>query len=154
MGGYIQDLRKVVGHKALFMPCAAGVFIDGWKILLQKRTDDGSWAVHGGGLELGETYLEALKRELREELNIEVTNATFFKCYSGKNLHHIYPNGDEIYGVEEAYIIDSFEGKMHADEDEVSELKWFDIDSLPEDIHKPDIELIDDVIDYIKHKNI
>lgn len=150
--GYIQDLRKLVGHGALFMPCAAGVFVDGRKILLQKRADDGSWAVHGGGLELGETYLEALTRELKEELNIDVKKATFFKCYSGKNLHHIYPNGDEIYGVEEAYIIDDYDGDLHADKEEVVDLKWFDIDILPENLHKPDIDLINDLVEYIKSK--
>lgn len=32
----------------------------------------------GGGVELGEGILDALHRELKEELNLEVSNATFF----------------------------------------------------------------------------
>ena len=37
------------------------------KILLQKREDNGCWAIHGGGIELGEQYIDALNREIKEE---------------------------------------------------------------------------------------
>ena len=42
MGGYIMDLRKLVGHRPL-MQCAAGVIVmdGGGRILLEKRTDNG-----------------------------------------------------------------------------------------------------------------
>ena len=45
------------------------IYKDG-KILLQKREDNGMWALHGGGMEIGETYLETLKRE--NLINVEV----------------------------------------------------------------------------------
>ena len=48
------------------------IYKDG-KILLQKREDNGCWAIHGGGIELGEKYIEALNREIEEELNIKPT---------------------------------------------------------------------------------
>lgn len=37
--------------------------------------DDGSWTFLGGGVEDGETEIEALHRELKEEANIEVIHA-------------------------------------------------------------------------------
>ena len=148
--GYISEIRKKVGHDAIFMPGPAGSIIKENKILLQKRTDDGNWSLHGGAMEFGETLEEALEREVKEEINIKPINPEFIKIYSGKNYHFFYPNKDEVYTVVALYLISEYEGDLKADQDEVSELKWFDIDSLPENLHKPDIELINDSIEYYK----
>ena len=42
--GYILNLRKVVGHRALILP-GAGVFVvnDKNEILIEKRADNGLW---------------------------------------------------------------------------------------------------------------
>ena len=149
---YIPYIRQYIGNKAIFMPCSGGIFINDNKILLQKRADDGTWAIHGGALELGETFEDCLKREIKVELNIEITKYKFLKSYSGKSLHHVYPNGDEVYGIVDTFLVEEYDGDFKIDESEVSELKWFDIDMLPNNIHKPDIELINDAIEYIKNK--
>jgi 8-oxo-dGTP pyrophosphatase MutT (NUDIX family) len=52
------------------------------RILLQHRTNDafrlpGYWAFFGGGIEKGETPMEALIREIREELSYQVQNPNF-----------------------------------------------------------------------------
>ena len=89
---YISKIRKKIGHDAIFMPAAACCIVKDKKILLQKRVDNGKWATHGGGLEPGETFLEALERELKEELNIKPINPEIVNIYSGKDLHIVYPN--------------------------------------------------------------
>ena len=73
------------------------IYKDG-KILLQKREDNGCWAIHGGGIELGEKYIEALNREIEEELNIKPINPELMGIYSGKELFNIYPKSkDQVY---------------------------------------------------------
>jgi len=50
------------------------------EILLSDEYEHGTFFTKfpGGGVELGEGVLEALHRELKEELNLEVLNPTFF----------------------------------------------------------------------------
>ncbi len=56
---------------------AAGLVFRGGKVLItQRRAEDdlgGLWEFPGGKRKAGESYPEALRRELREELSIEVT---------------------------------------------------------------------------------
>lgn len=151
--GYISNIRKKVGHDAIFMPSASCGIINDDKILLQKRTDNGKWDIHGGSLELGETFLEALERELKEELNIMPINPEIVNIYSGNDLHFIYPNNDEVYCISIIYLVKEYEGELKPDYDEVSEIRWFDLDKLPENIQEPAIKLINDIIIYYKKNN-
>lgn len=148
--GYISNMRKKVGHDAIFMPAAGCVIVKDKKILLQKRVDNKKWAVHGGGLELGESFIEGLQREVKEELNVKPINPELVNVYSGKDLHFIYPNNDEVYAISAIYIVREYEGELKVDEKEVAELKWFDINKLPENIHEPDIKPIMDIKERLK----
>ena len=61
------------------------------RILLQYRNKDNkwnqdSWGEFGGQIEEGETPEEAVKRELKEELGIELVDLKFFK----KNFLNIF----------------------------------------------------------------
>ncbi len=41
------------------------------EILMIRRTDNGNWAVPGGGMDLGESIIDTALRETREETGIE-----------------------------------------------------------------------------------
>lgn len=151
--GYISDIRKKVGHDAIFMPSAGCGIIKNGKILLQKRVDNGKWATHGGSLELGETFLDAVKREIKEELNIEIINPELVNIYSGDKMHFVYPNNDEVFIIAAIYLVKEYEGELKPDYEEVSEVKWFDIDNLPDNLHQPDIQAIRDIITFYKKSN-
>lgn len=52
-----------------------GVIFDGATVLLAKRGQEpakGTWSLPGGAVELGEKVVDALKREIREEIGIEI----------------------------------------------------------------------------------
>jgi 8-oxo-dGTP diphosphatase len=56
--------------------CVDGVFLKDGKILLLKRSTEpfnGHWHLVGGHLEESETLKEALKREFKEETNLDIT---------------------------------------------------------------------------------
>ena len=68
-GNYITEMRKDVGHAPL-MVISCGVIIENEKgeILLQKRRDNGLWAIIGGSMEIGEKFIETVKREAFEKV--------------------------------------------------------------------------------------
>lgn len=130
--GYISDIRKFIGH-APIMCIGAGAIIynkEG-KILLQKRSDNGQWGNPGGAMELGETVLETLRREIKEETSLEIENPEFFAIYSGESEHIIYPNKDEVYCINVIYTVKHYTGFLKKDE-ESEELKFFSLDEIPE----------------------
>ena len=147
---YISEIRKKVGHDPVFMPASGCVIIKDNKILLQKRVDNGKWAVHGGSLELHETFLDSVTREVFEEIGIEIINPIPIGTYSGDIMHFFYPNGDEVYVVAVFYLVTDYKNELKIDEGEVQEIKWFPIDNLPSNINDPDINGINDAIDYYR----
>lgn len=138
MSNYIMDLRKVVGHAPL-LQAGASIIIENedGQVLLGKRTDNHQWGHAGGSIELGETVEEAAKRELFEEMGLVADEMELFYINSGEETHYIYPNGDEVYNVEIIYICRKYHGTIKRQEEEVEELKFFDVDDIPEGISDP-----------------
>lgn len=153
MGNYIMDLRKKVGHETLIMPCACVIIGDGnGRILLQQRQDDGKWGHHGGAVEVDENTMDAVRRELLEELNIELEELELLGVYSGKKYHHIYPNGDETSCIDIVYVCHKFKGDIKFVDGEVKQVQWFDKDTIPKNLSDNPKESIQDY--YKKYFNI
>lgn len=148
---YIKDLRKLVGHMPIMYPVVSLVIYNNGKILLQRRSDNGRWSLHGGGINLGEKYVDALKREIMEELNIEPINPKLFGIYSGKELFNIYPSGDQVYILNHVFICENFIGNIDFNDDEVMEFKWFDINNLPDNLFPVDTPIINDIKLYFEN---
>jgi len=134
---YVKGIRNYIGHDPLLLVAAGAIIHKGRQILLQKRGDNGTWAIHGGYIELGETVEETVRRELKEEIGITPINLKFYKVFSGEDMHYICPNGDEVYLVNVIFLCDEYEGELKQDDDEVVELKWFDVNNLPNNINSP-----------------
>lgn len=73
--------RTVPKEKLSFRPSVYGIVVSDHKLLLTKIRSTGKLWVPGGGVELGETLEQALKRETWEEcgIDIEVGAQVLFK---------------------------------------------------------------------------
>lgn len=148
---YLKSVREKVGHMPIFVPSACLIIYKDGKVLLQKRADNQKWDMHGGYIEPNETILETLDREMKEELNIKPINPELMGIYSGYNK---YPNEDEVYLFRTCFICTEYEGEISFNDKEVLEVKWFDVDNLPTNIHECDRDVLEDIKKYVDTKKV
>ena len=110
-------------HTRFTVTAGAIIFNDQKQVLLLKhRFRAGSgWGLPGGFLERGEQPIEALRRDLREEIGLEVEDVEVFEARSFKK-----PKQVEVL----------FRARANADVKpltmEVERAEWFPLDSIPE----------------------
>jgi 8-oxo-dGTP pyrophosphatase MutT (NUDIX family) len=140
---YILELRKLVGHRPLMMVGTATLIVDADnRLLMMKRSDNGSWGLPGGGVELGEELMSAASRELREETGLEADELRLFGVFSGPKFFYRYPNGDEVFGVMIVYLAHAWHGEVCLN-DEHTEWGWFAAADIPVDLNPLIIPLIE-----------
>ena len=105
-----------------------GVVLDGGnKVFLVRHSYVAGWHLPGGGVEVGETFLEALRRELVEEGRIELT--------AEPALHGLFFNGHVSRRDHVAvYIVRQFrQDRPPEPNHEIVECGFYDADALPAD---------------------
>ncbi len=112
----------------------AGVVIlkDGKTLLLKRKGSHSAdcWGSAGGHVEFGETPAEAVKREARKELGIEIGNLKFVSCAN------LLKEGRHYIDI--SFTADIISGEPTILEPEFAEdLQWFSLDKLPEPLFEP-----------------
>jgi 8-oxo-dGTP pyrophosphatase MutT (NUDIX family) len=158
VANYVQEIRKYVGKKPIFMPGAGVVLYDSRaeEIVMQKRSDNGCWGIFGGAMEFGEQPEDTAKRELFEESGVQATALELIGVEAGQALFHEYPNGDQVYNVACLFVCKAWEGTPHVHDDESLEIKRFSISALPasEVWNPPDYQLIQRFLSWSKVEKI
>ena len=113
-------------HTRFTVTAGAVIFNDQKQVLLLKhRFRAGSgWGLPGGFLERGEQPIEALRRELREEIGLEVEDVEVFAARSFKK-----PKQMEILFRARGNTSEATVKPLTID---VERAEWFSLDSLPE----------------------
>lgn len=117
--GFVLSLlsKKTVGVRMLL--------IQDQKVLLVKHSYQSDWYTIGGGVEAGETPLEAMKRELKEEVGGTLLNdPTLFSVYHSRNEKR---DDYVVFYVAEGCT----QEVVHSDE--IAEKGWFPLNDLPPD---------------------
>lgn len=161
----VIELSKIIGYPVFTRLCmgklnhkfvllqdgAVGIIVNKkGEILLQKRADNDLWGLPGGCQELGESFEETIIREIKEETNLDVEekDLELIDLVSGKSRMRKYPNGDVVINNTPLYYIKKYSGELKCNE-ESKEMKFFDLNNLPQNQHDPDL-----VERYIKWNNI
>ena len=116
------------------------------KVLLGRRNSDpkkadselhgeSTWTLPGGKIHFGEKIQDAARREVKEETGIIVNKLKVVSI--GNEIVH------DAHFVTIGFLCEDFEGEPKVMEpDEITEWKWFSLNSLPELIYPPSLKLI------------
>lgn len=145
MPDYIHTVRALTGHIPLILNAAAGIVVRNRReVLLQERAD-GGWCLPGGYLEFGETYAEAVVREMKEDAGLDVEIIQSLGMYDN-HYYMDYPNGDRVMNIAQAFLVKPVGGALdQAAKNETAQLRYFPFTALPPIIFKQNEDMILDV---------
>ncbi|MBT2691659.1 NUDIX hydrolase [Bacillus sp. ISL-55] len=110
----------------------AAIIKDNYILMTKHVYPDGSfWTLPGGGLEAGETFEDAVIREVREEVNLDVEVVDYL--FTGQYSH----------GEERCFLVRSINDKEASlgydpevgEQQTLKEVKWHSLESMKDDLH-------------------
>ncbi|PPR08374.1 MAG: hypothetical protein CFH44_01125 [Proteobacteria bacterium] len=122
----------MVDEKQILKAAVHAFVINDNKLLMSIRSKNGEpylWGVPGGHVDDIEVSSQALIREMKEEINLDINKGEFKLVFS---MHRA--------GVNKPYFCTFFEVETNLanlknnEPEKCDELKWFDLDELPENI--------------------
>ena len=112
------------------------IFNNKGEVLLVKRTSKtrnqaGQWSKPGGGIEFGEKVEDAIKREIKEEVGVDIELTRFLGFVDD------IMESDHQHWITFNYVAKIISGEVKNMEPEKhEEMKWFSLDNLPKELNK------------------
>ena len=120
-----ERLAADLGYATAKVSAGAAIFDDGGRILLVKRTSDGTWGFPAGGVDPNESASEAAIRETREETGIEARIDELIDVYHGE------PGKSGPHSVVHVqYLCERTDG-THQPSHETDAVRYWNIDAVP-----------------------
>ena len=116
----------------------AAILNDKNEVLLTRRSpqvrEPGKWCLPGGHFEGGETWIEAMRREINEEVGIVVEKERLIGVYSDPSLtvtSEVSQDGFRRQFLVVLFEVTKFRGEIKPNE-EVDLWGWYSMSNLPE----------------------
>jgi len=130
---YAGQLRSAVGNRPLILPSARAIVRDTeGRVLFVRRRDNGHWVMPAGSLELGESILDCVRREVKEESGLDVVAATLVAIYSEPRFAFTNAYGGEHQMLALVFRIDAWAGELAIATDETIDARFFALEALPD----------------------
>lgn len=123
--------------KEMFKSAVHMIIMNNDKLLIQKRKGTKLWpgyyALPAGHIDVGENQYEALVREAKEELNIEINPKDITNSYVVLRRNYFEIDGKKLEPYIDYYFeISKYQGVPSiVEQDKYDELIWADINDLP-----------------------
>ncbi|QEA33195.1 NUDIX domain-containing protein [Leuconostoc carnosum] len=129
---YIARMREKVGHEGMIFVSAYGVL---WNekhdaILLEKRWDsDVGWCFPGGYLEYGDSPMQAVVREFKEETGLDVEVVRMLGLSTNLTAKNSWGDAQETIGV--GFEVRQLGGILKKDGTETIDLQFVNVSPEP-----------------------
>lgn len=130
------DMKRGVDHIGVTV---CFVVHDGeGNVLLQKRSqgcrdERGTWDVGGGAVEFGENIVDAVKREVFEELKVKPLKVEYIITFDAHRTNH---DGEKTHWIALGHAVQVDRSKvMIGEPHKIDELDWFTSINLPSPLH-------------------
>lgn len=141
-----EVLEKEIAHdrNLLHNEIACFVINSNKEILLQKRSmnkrfNPGKWGLCAGHVDSGESLEDATIREIKEEIGLDVT-VDELHTFTEREINIKEKNSHIAYFY---YLVtDKKEDEFVIQEEELSEVKWFNVDYIIELVEKEDTSTV------------
>ncbi|MER5835879.1 NUDIX domain-containing protein [Streptomyces sp. NPDC002130] len=128
-----EDAPDAPAANSLVPAASAIVVDDAGRILLQRRRDNGMWALPGGAMHIGESLPECAVRETREETGFDVEITGIVGTYSNPRHVFAYDDGEVRQEFSICFLARPVSGRLAVSE-ESTDVRWFEpteVDGLP-----------------------
>lgn len=147
---FLEKLRNKIFHtwflltRSMTMGVRVAAFDDMGRIFLVRHTYIRGWHLPGGGIERGETALEAVHKELQEEGNLVVQGevellAVFYNTHVTNRDHVLF------------YKCNVEQTKTKQNDHEIAEAGFFDLTRLPDGVTSATQRRIDEIAAGLGH---
>ncbi|WP_404289562.1 NUDIX hydrolase [Glutamicibacter arilaitensis] len=126
---FITELRTHIGHGMLWLSGVKIVVLDGTKVLLVRRADNGLWTLPAGIIEPGEEASHTAVREVHEETGVDCELTHLLGI--GVTAPATYPNGDHAQYLDVVFRATHVGGTAQINDDENVEVGYFELDDRP-----------------------
>jgi 8-oxo-dGTP pyrophosphatase MutT (NUDIX family) len=126
---FVVELRRHIGTAPLWLPGVTAVVLDGDRVLLVQRSDNGEWSPVTGIVDPGEDPGVTARREVLEETGVAVAVERLAWVQALPPTTHV--NGDRATYLDHTFACRYLSGEADVGDDESTDVRWFAVDDLP-----------------------